>query len=175
LLCLSFTIRGALYALPARHILEVLPCLELRVVPRAPAYVRGLLDLYGRATPVLDLSLLAGGAECAPLLSTRIVLVDAGLARGESSARVGMMVEGATDTLELPERSLADPPLRLPDAPFLGRVAEHDEGMVQLVEPAGLLLDEVRRLIETDDAGPAVDTAAGAQTRPTESAVQEEP
>jgi hypothetical protein len=66
--------------------------------------------------------------------------------------RVGMMVEGATDTLELPERSLADPPLRLPDAPFLGRVAEHDEGMVQLVEPAGLLLDEVRRLIETDDS-----------------------
>ena len=162
MLCLSFTVAGLPYALPARRIVKVLPCLGLRPLPRAPDYVAGLLDYLGRPVPILDLGLLAGEAPCKLLLSTRIILLNPAAAPDPSRAThpsrssnpkgrlLGLMAEQATDTLEISEADLSAPGLSLPDAPFLGRLADRDGKLVQLVEPSGLLLGEVRELLQLD-------------------------
>ncbi len=163
MLCLSFSVDAHRYALPARHIEAVLPLVALRPVPQAPAWVAGLMRYHGDAVPVLDLGLLAGGAPCALLLSTRIILVQIPSTRG----RIGLRVERATDTMVLPDAALHEPAIGVPEAPFLGRLAEHDGDLVQLVEPDGLLDDAVRALLRAaDEPGPGATRSPPAETLP---------
>lgn len=39
-----------------KHVLKVLPLMELQIVPDAPGYVKGLMNLQGNSVPVIDLA-----------------------------------------------------------------------------------------------------------------------
>jgi len=39
-----------------KYVLKVLPLLELQIVPDAPSYVKGLMNLQGNCVPVIDLA-----------------------------------------------------------------------------------------------------------------------
>lgn len=153
MLCLSFFIGAHRFALPAREIDAVVPWVDLRPVPRAPDWIAGLMRYRGTPVPVLDLGLLALASPCPQLLSTRIILVRV----PATQDRIGLRVERATDTLVLPAEHLHQPAVDLPEAPFLGRVAQHDGALIQLVEPAGLLSEPVLALLR-----PAAHPAPGA-------------
>lgn len=52
---LEFRLAHEHYALETRHVREVLPLRNLTVLPCAPAFVRGIINVRGRITPVLDI------------------------------------------------------------------------------------------------------------------------
>lgn len=51
---------GSLYALPSEFVREITPMESVTRIPRAPEYVRGLLNLRGVLLTVIDLSHLMG-------------------------------------------------------------------------------------------------------------------
>ena len=146
MLCLSFQIGKEQYALRATEIVEVLPVVTLRPVPGAPGYLAGMLDYRGRLLPVVDLNRLGGGTACRASASTRILLTE--LPDGETTPLLGLMVERATDTIELDPGTLQDFDPRLLSAPYLGRIGTTGGRVVQLVELSGLLPEELRPLPE---------------------------
>ena len=54
---LTFTLNGESYALDIFHITEILGYRNLTVVPMTPDFVRGVINLRGRAVPVIDLAI----------------------------------------------------------------------------------------------------------------------
>jgi chemotaxis-related protein WspB len=96
MLALLFSIGDALYAIPARSVVEVVPHVELRPLPGAPPWVAGLLAYRGRALPVVDLGRkLLGVAPEESRLASRIVVVETRSERGER--RFGVLTERVTE------------------------------------------------------------------------------
>ncbi len=76
MLLLTFTAAGEHYALDVAGVIELVPRVELRAIPHAPAFLAGLLGYRGEVVPVIDLGLLLGSSPCPDRLSTRIILVN---------------------------------------------------------------------------------------------------
>ena len=76
MLFLTFTVGANRYAIDVTRVVEVVPRVELRKIPHAPAFLAGLLGYRGKVVPVIDLGLLLGITPCRDCLSTRIILVN---------------------------------------------------------------------------------------------------
>ena len=76
MLLLTFTAGPNRYAIDVARIVELVPRVELRQIPHAPAFLAGLLGYRGKVVPVIDLGLLLDVAPCRDCLSTRIILVN---------------------------------------------------------------------------------------------------
>lgn len=131
------------YGLRLGGVSRVLPAASLKLLPLAPAYVAGLLDLHGEPVPVIDLSQLTGAPAPQLWFDTRIILVD--YPAGASSRTLGLLAEHVAGIETVDEKSFAESGVA--GAPFLGQVAGGEAGMLQLVEPEGLLTPEVRALL----------------------------
>jgi chemotaxis-related protein WspB len=145
MLFLQFQLGGDRYVLDAREVVEVLPPLVVKQLPRAPEAVRGLIDYHGDSVPLLDLSRLAGGAAAPARLSTRIVLVT--LAVDGVPRLLGLLAERVTDTLRLPAEAFRDGGIAVPEARYLGPVANTPGGLVQWVRVDALLDAPTRALL----------------------------
>jgi len=145
-LFLLFRLGKDRYALPATQVAEVLPMLEVKRIPQAPAAVRGAFDFRGRPVPLVDLSQMALGVPAREQLSTRIVLVDYPDGRG-GTRLLGLLAEQVTETLRRNPEDFRDTGVDLPQAPWLGPVASDEGGLVQRVEVEQILLPEVRELL----------------------------
>src|SRR3954452_8069576 len=96
MLLVTFRADEGLFAIDAGRVVEIVPRVDLRAIPHAPASLAGLLNYRGRIVPVADLGLLLGTLPCRPRLSTRIILVDrAGDERGQ--AALGLIAESVSD------------------------------------------------------------------------------
>ena len=73
MLLLTFTAGPNRYAIDVTRIVELVPRVELRKIPHAPAFLAGLLGYRGKVVPVIDLGLLLdvppAGIVSAPVLS----------------------------------------------------------------------------------------------------------
>lgn len=146
MLFLLFRLGNDRYAIAARQVAEVLPMLETKQIPQAPAAVRGAFDFRGQPVPLIDLTQLALGRPAREQLSTRIVLVDYPDGRG-GMRLLGLLAEHVTETLQRNPEDFRDAGVEVPDAPWLGRVASDAGGLVQWVEVAQLLTPELRALL----------------------------
>ena len=64
MLLLTFTAGANRYAIDVARVVELVPRVELRPVPHAPAFLAGLLGYRGKVVPVIDLGLLLDAAPC---------------------------------------------------------------------------------------------------------------
>lgn len=144
---LQFQLGEDRYALPASQVVEVLPLRRLKQVPEAPPWVAGLFEHRGRMIPVLDLSRRVLGRPALPRSSTRLVLVRFDRAQGERSPVLGLILEQATDTLRLPGEAFQTSGLEAGQADYLGPLQRDARGMIQRIEVAGLLDNDVRALL----------------------------
>ncbi|MET7419079.1 chemotaxis protein CheW [Dactylosporangium sp. NPDC005555] len=94
---LTFTLNGESYALDIFHITEILEYRNLTVVPMTPDFVRGVINLRGRAVPVIDLAIRFAKGATSIARRTSIIIVhirgvpgsdDSGAADGRVTGRV---------------------------------------------------------------------------------------
>jgi len=141
MLALAFRAGELRLALPTAAVVEVLPRRELRALALAPEGVIGLLPFRGTLTPVIDLCRLLLGRECAPLRSSRIVVITL---TGKLGPRLlGLLAEDVLDLLPI---TATIPGLRLPSAPWLSEYLADQPDLPQLLDPAALLPDELEAL-----------------------------
>lgn len=148
---LVFHLGADRYALATGAVLQVLPLLELKRLPRAPEYVAGLMNLQGAPVPVIDLCMLAVGAPCRPHFDTRIIVTDYAAADG-ARHRLGLMAERVTGVRKLDEAVFVEPGVAVPAAPYCGRVAPLEDGLLQAIDLNKLLTEEVQRILFPHDS-----------------------
>lgn len=129
------------YALAVTPVRRVLPRLLTRPLAQAPPEVVGLATFQGHPLPVLDLCQRVLGRPCEDRMSTRILVVQL------RAGQVGLLVEGLTRAVELPEDQFLSSGLELPSARFLGDVVRWEGSWAQRVDPEQLIGPELSQLL----------------------------
>lgn len=150
-LYLQFRIGTDRYALDTALIVEVLARAPLKQLPGTPSWVAGLLDYRGRPVPVVDVSQAAGQRPAPALTSTRLVVSRYAPQNTETPHLLGLLLEGATDTVRLDAAAFKTGGLRQDGAPFLGPVTQDGQGFIQRADIELLLDDEARALLFPDE------------------------
>jgi chemotaxis-related protein WspB len=141
---LIFHIGADRYGLRLRDVIRVLPLLELKQLPLAPAAVAGLMDLHGQSVPVIDLCHAAGIPSSEDRFDTRIIVSNYVTPEGRQHP-LGLRAERVLGVQDVRDEELTDSGVRA--APFLGQVASDSQGVLQLVELEQLLPPELRALL----------------------------
>ncbi len=148
MLYLLFQLGPDRYALPAGQVEEVLPCLNLKLLPLAQSGVAGAFNYRGRPVPVIDLQQMAFARPAEPWLSTRLILVRYPV--GEGTTRLlGVIAGRVTETVRLGDKDFEPVGVALPSARYLGPVARDTQGLIQRVEVGELLTAELRAVLFT--------------------------
>jgi chemotaxis-related protein WspB len=99
MLALILSVGGELYALPAKSVIEVVPRVRLRGMPRAPDWLAGVFAYRGHVVPVIDLCRRIEDRPCPSRVNSRIVVVEAPI---PPTARCGLLAERVTEVRRLP-------------------------------------------------------------------------
>jgi purine-binding chemotaxis protein CheW len=131
------------YGLDIAKVFEIIRHQPITPVPRAPMFVKGVINLRGRIIPVVDLRGRFGMPEVEPTKETRIVVAES------SSTRVGLIVDSVSEVLLVPSESIeATPEVAAgADAEYLRGIAKLAERLVLLLELDGLFGLEERNAL----------------------------
>ncbi len=146
MLFLRFKMNSSHYGLASEDIVEIVPWVPLRRIPSAPPGVAGCFKYRGGIIPVIDLSMTTEGLPSKKALSSRIAVV-----RYDAGKLLGLLLEEATETLQVRKESLMPPCVKTDGARYLGSMAAEDGKIIQLIEPSRLLDDGLRRLLFPDE------------------------
>jgi chemotaxis-related protein WspB len=194
MLLLTFRAAESPYAVDVARVVEVVPRIDVRRLPHAPAFLAGVFDYRGMVVPVIDLGILLGSGACPYRLSTRIILVDlrpadrggptlAGEADGPGSVGpgrgsapdgeaahddrhrlLGLVAEQVSDVSTVRPDQVISAAMQLPQSPYLGAIVAIGREMVQLIEPDRILDASLRSAFFGERVD--VDPAAGPPASP---------
>ena len=127
-------LKEELYGLDISRVYEIIRLQPITVVPQAPSYVEGVINLRGRIIPVVDLRGRFGMAEVEPTKETRIVVAES------SATRVGLIVDSVSEVRLLPLDSVEPTPevAAGDDAEYLRGIAKLGDRLVLSLELDGL-------------------------------------
>lgn len=160
---LVFQLGAQQYAMETRHVVRVLPALALTRLPRAAAYIAGLMNYQGISIPVIDLARLCAETPSAAAAATmdavdtpaafdtRIVLIHHPHPPNEDKL-LGLRIDHVLATRTLDPERIAASGVSDRQTPFLGRIVSDAYPMLQFVEARNLLPESVRAwLFQTPD------------------------
>jgi purine-binding chemotaxis protein CheW len=137
-LYILFKVDDADYALPADVVLQMETYTGATIVPGAPSFVRGIIQVRGRVVPVVDLR-MRFGLEAQPIThETRVVV-------GELHDRtVALVADSAREVVRMTRAQLKPPPRLMEDGSkgFVKAVAQLGERTVMVLDFAKLIGEE---------------------------------
>ena len=107
---MTFKLGNELFAISVAQVREVLEVSQITRVPTAPPYMRGVVNVRGQATPVVDLRRKFGLPEVEDTVNTRIIVMELEL-DGEATV-LGGVADSVHEVIEL-EPANIDPPPRI--------------------------------------------------------------
>ena len=105
---LTFLIKGEVFGINILQVSEIVEFREILKIPTTPDFIRGILNLRGRPTVVIDLTARFFGAPGELLKTTCIVIVE-GFKRSEH-ALYGILVDNVIDVVSLDPSHIEPPP-----------------------------------------------------------------
>jgi len=92
------------YAVDILQVQEIREVNDVTRVPHVAPFVRGVINLRGAIVPIVDLGLMFGFAEPAPLQGASAIVLDV------NERLVGLVVSSVSDVLALAEEEIAPTP-----------------------------------------------------------------
>jgi len=141
-----FTLGQEEYAMPIEMVREIIRLGEVRAIPQAPAYVRGLINLRDKSIPIIDLHVRFGinGEKATTSEGTTLTKNTFALITEIHGNQVGFAVDQVREVLIL--ENIVEPP-PLVTAPFIGGIVNlPDRIIIQLLPERILDSNEVQGL-----------------------------
>ncbi len=133
MLVLLFEVAESRYALETSLVVEVVPFVELKKIPKARDFVAGLVNYRGRPLPVVDLGILLDGRPSESLVSTRIIIIQDPFQPKANRRYLGLIAPQVTETFNS-RSSKQSGGVLMDDELYNGVIASEAKGMVQLIE-----------------------------------------
>ena len=80
-----------------------------------------------------------------------MILVNFPLVTGDTRT-LALLAERVTETIKIDDQDFADTGINIPGAPFIGRAAHSEQGLVQQLSVTGLLPEDVQSQLYTTGA-----------------------
>ena len=135
----TFVLDREEYGVNVRQVQEIRRVSEITAVPRAPEFVRGVINLRGRILPVLDLKRKLGLGEVTIDRATRIVVVHV------QDRVLGLLVDGASQVLKVPVSRIEPPPDEVVErgGDYIRGVAKLEDRLIILIDLGKVLVYEL--------------------------------
>jgi purine-binding chemotaxis protein CheW len=129
-----FELGAERYGVDIATVYEIIRHQPITAVPRAPAFVEGIINLRGRIVPVVDLRARLGLATSDVTKATRIVVAET------AGTRVGLIVDGVSEVLIVPGDAIDPTPAVAvgDEAAYLRGIAKLGERLIILLALEGL-------------------------------------
>ncbi|UCF99978.1 MAG: chemotaxis protein CheW [Spirochaetaceae bacterium] len=136
---ISFMVGEEEYGLDILRVKEVIRLREITRLPKAPSFVKGIINLRGDVIPIIDLRDKFGLEHQQYTAMTRVIVVDV------DQKLVGMVVDAASQVVRIPADQIDPPP------PIVGGLsAEYVRGVGKLEERLVILLNIDRILTQEE-------------------------
>lgn len=131
-----FRLGGEEYGVDIGGVQEINRMMPITRVPRAPAFMKGVINLRGQLIPIVDLRQRFGMAPVEPTKATRIVVVEIG------HSRVGLIVDGVSEVLKIPIEHIEAAPNMMTDVQggYIRGVGKSGERLIVLLELGPIIL-----------------------------------
>ena len=150
---LTFQLGDEGYGLEILKVQEIIGMQEITKIPKAPDYVKGVINLRGKVIPVVDLRLKFSMPEQEITRKTCIIVTQ--VQRGESSLIIGIVVDEVSEVLEIAGDQIEPAPAfgTQVDTNFILGMAKTENAVKILLNIDKVLsADEVAALSKTTDA-----------------------
>jgi purine-binding chemotaxis protein CheW len=136
----TFSLDREEYGVEVRLVQEIRRVADITPVPRAPEFIRGVINLRGRILPVVDLKKKLGLGEVLTTKASRIVVVRI------KDRLLGLLVDGASQVLKVPVSRIEPPPDEVSDkgGDTIRGVAKLEDRLVILLDLQKVLAHEFR-------------------------------
>jgi purine-binding chemotaxis protein CheW len=142
----GFKVGRETYGVPIASLHEIVRVPEITVVPDAPDYIEGVINLRGKIVSVIDLRKRFGVPETAPNRRNRILVVEHG---GRLS---GLIVDAASEVLKIPAADIEPAPASLQDGGLncVTGLGKYHERLIVLLDMSRLLENSAVRKTESE-------------------------
>jgi purine-binding chemotaxis protein CheW len=134
-----FQLNDKEYAVPVEQVKSIEKIMHITRVPHTYSFVKGVMNLRGVVTPLIDLRVRFGLEEQAYSESTRVIIVSV------EDKEVGLIVDGANDVIDIPSSMIEPPPV------IVGITAEGFINGVANLDKRLLILIDLVNILETDE------------------------
>jgi purine-binding chemotaxis protein CheW len=138
-----FQLNDKEYGVPVSQVKSIEKIMHITRVPHTNPFVKGVMNLRGVVTPLLDLRVRFGMGEQAYTEGTRVIIVSI------EDKEVGLIVDGANDVIDIPTSKIEPPPevVGLEAEGYIDGVANLDKRLLILIDLHKILeSDEVKAL-----------------------------
>jgi purine-binding chemotaxis protein CheW len=150
---LTFLLAGETFGIPISAIKEIIEHRPATDVPMMPAFVRGVINLRGRAVPVIDLSARFGRGAGQTTRRTCIVIVEM---RHEGRQHdMGVAVDAVSAVLDIADADIEPPPTFATRvrSDFISGMGKVGEGFLIMLDIDKVLAaDELALLAQMEEA-----------------------
>ncbi|GLC87379.1 chemotaxis protein CheW [Lysinibacillus piscis] len=117
------------YAIPVSHVQGIEKLMHITRVPKTPHYVKGVINLRGVVTPIVDLRERFGLPISDHEETTRIIIISL------EDMEVGFVVDSANDVLDIPANAIEPQPevVGSLEEAFISGVAKIDRRLLILL------------------------------------------
>jgi purine-binding chemotaxis protein CheW len=131
---LSFKLGDEEFAAHVGKVLNILEMTRITEVPKAPAYMKGVINLRGTVLPVIDTRIKFGMAPTEYTTNTCIIVLDIQV-DGES-IQIGALVDAVQAVLEIDKGKIMPPPSigSKYKSEFIEGVANIDEKFIMILD-----------------------------------------
>ncbi|MCX7795644.1 MAG: chemotaxis protein CheW [bacterium] len=132
-----FSLLSEDYGIDIYKVQEIIQYRDITFVPKAPPFVKGVINLRGKIIPVIDLKERFNLQEKEITSDTRIIVVEI------SSQTVGLIVDSVTEVLRIPKDNIEPPPpVTTIGADFIEGVGKLDERLIIILDIDKILTRE---------------------------------
>ncbi|MDQ0227585.1 chemotaxis protein CheW [Metabacillus niabensis] len=132
-----FQLQEEEYGIPVQQVQSIEKVEHITRVPRTAPYIKGVINLRGVVTPVIDLRKRFGLEEIENSESSRMIIVS------KDDIDVGFIVDAANDVLDIQEDMIEPPPevVGAIEIDYIKGVAKLDKRLIVMLD-----LDEILNL-----------------------------
>ena len=125
-----FKLNDEEYAMPVDYVGSIERMMKTTRVPGTPNFVKGVLNLRGVVTPLIDLRLRFGMTEIEETERTRVIIIE------HNDMVVGIIVDAANDVIDIQESSIEPPPETVGSLhnEYLEGVAKYDDRLFIILD-----------------------------------------
>lgn len=134
-----FSLKNGNYGIPIENVAEINKMEEITVVPRAPKFIEGVINLRGNVVPIIDLRKRFGMNTSEKTKKTKIIIVQF------NKRQFGLIVDSVSEVLTLASDQIE------PSLPMVsGLKAEFIKGIGKDGEKLIIIL-EISRILQSDE------------------------
>jgi purine-binding chemotaxis protein CheW len=158
---ISFSVGEEEYGLELLRVKEVIRVREITWLPRAPSFVKGIINLRGDVIPIVDLRDKFGLPPRQATKASRVIVVEV------DGRLMGMVVDSASQVVRIAADQIDPPPPVIGgiSQDFITGVGKLDDTLIILLSADAVLTREERHALGTLDTGllaASVTSGAGA-------------